>query len=137
MHDIWITIGIFVIIGHFTNFEIDVLFITALLTILGFSVHDTIVVFDRLREHLRIDEKEDIETIADISMTQTLSRSINTSLTAVLTLTAMLIFGSSSIFYFILTLDIGIIVGTYSSIFIATPIVVYWTKWALNKKAAK
>jgi len=137
VHDIWITIGVFVIIGYFTNFEIDILFITALLTILGFSVHDTIVVFDRLREHLRIDEKEDIETIADISMTQTLSRSINTSLTAVLTLTAMLIFGSSSIFYFILTLDIGIIIGTYSSIFIATPVVVYWTKWALNKKAAK
>ncbi len=135
MHDVWITIAIFVVLGRFFNFEMDVIFITALLTVLGFSVHDTIVVFDRLREHLRIDERGDIKELADISMTQTLSRSINTSMTTILTLLSLLIFGNSSIFYFILTLVIGIAIGTYSSIFIATPIVVYWTKWRENEKS--
>jgi len=131
-HDIWITIAVFIVLGKFSSFEMDVMFITALLTILGFSVHDTIVVFDRLREHLRINERGDIKELADISMTQTLSRSINTSMTTILTLLALLLFGSPSIFYFVLALIIGIAVGTYSSIFIATPIVVYWTNWKKN-----
>ncbi|MBI5152192.1 protein translocase subunit SecF, partial [Candidatus Peregrinibacteria bacterium] len=137
IHDVWITVAIFIVLGRFFNFEMDVMFITALLTVLGFSVHDTIVVYDRLREHLRIDERADIKDLTNISMTQTLTRSINTSLTTVITLSALLFFGSSSIFYFVLTLIIGIIVGTYSSIFIATPIVVYWTKWREKRFEAK
>lgn len=137
VHDIWITIAVFIFLGRFLNFEIDVMFITALLTILGFSVHNTIVVFDRLREHLRINERGDIKELADLAMTQTLARSINTSLTTIITLVALLFFGSSSIFYFVLTLIIGMVVGTYSSLFLATPVVAYWTQWREKRSETK
>lgn len=135
IHDITIVIGIFALLGHFTGVEIDALFITALLTILGFSVHDTIVVFDRIRENLKLQERnETLVDVADKAMTQTMARSINTSLTVLFTIVALLLFGSQSIFYFVLALAMGIIVGTYSSIFVASPILIAWTKWIEKRK---
>ncbi|MFA6528963.1 MAG: protein translocase subunit SecF [Candidatus Gracilibacteria bacterium] len=125
-HDVIILVGAFAILGKFMGVEIDALFLTALLTVLGFSVHDTIVVFDRLRENLRIGSHHNFYETANASISQTIARSINTSMSTLITLTALLIFGAGSIFYFILALAFGIIVGTYSSIFIATPILVWW-----------
>lgn len=125
-HDVIIVVGAFAILGKFMGTEIDALFLTALLTVLGFSVHDTIVVFDRLRENLRIGSHHNFYETANASISQTIARSINTSMSTLITLIALLIFGASSIFYFVLALTFGIIVGTYSSIFIATPILVWW-----------
>lgn len=135
VHDILIIVGIFSILGYVLGVEVDALFITALLTILGFSVHDTIVVFDRIRENLKLQERN--ETLADTTdkaLNQTLTRSINTSVSTLFTLVALLLFGSSSIFYFVLALVLGIIVGTYSSIFTASPALVLWNKWVEKKK---
>lgn len=125
IHDVLIPVGIFAIF----RLEVDALFITAILTVLGFSVHDTIVVFDRIRENLKYQERdESFAHVANKSMTQTMARSINTSLTTLITLTALLLLGSTSIFNFILVLVIGIVVGTYSSIFIASPLLTLWLK---------
>lgn len=126
LHDCLLVIGIFSILGHFWGVEIDVLFVTAILTVIGFSVHDTIVVFDRIRENLPKNLSKNFTEVADISITQTLARSLNTSLTVVLVLLAMLLFGGESIRWFIVTLLIGIISGTYSSIFNATALLVLW-----------
>jgi preprotein translocase subunit SecF len=129
IHDVVITIGVFAVLGRFLGVEVDALFITALLTIMGFSVHDTIVVFDRVRENL-INKSHDqtLETIAEKSIHETMARSINTSLTTVIVLVALMIFGSPSIFWFVFALTVGITVGTYSSVFIASPILVWWQK---------
>lgn len=127
LHDITITIGFFAVLGYYFNVEIDVLFITALLTILGFSVHDTIVVFDRIREGLKT-RSDDLEQIANDSVNQTLVRSLNTSTTTLLVLVALLFFGGSSIYYFVLALIVGVVVGTYSSIFIASPLLVTFAR---------
>jgi preprotein translocase subunit SecF len=121
-HDILIVTGVFVFLGKFGGVEVDSLFVTALLTILGFSIHDTIVTFDRIRENLFKTQKYDnFEEIINISINQTIVRSINTSLTTFLALLAILLFGGESTKYLALALSIGIIVGTYSSIFIAAP----------------
>jgi preprotein translocase subunit SecF len=126
-HDLLITIGAFALLGHFFYWmEVDVLFITALLTIMGFSVHDTIVVYDRLRENFIKNPHQDILITTEESVNQTLARSISTSMTVVLVLLSLLILGSPSIRHFIVTLTIGIIIGTYSSIFVASPMVVLW-----------
>ncbi len=125
LHDIFIPIGVFAAL----QLEVDALFITALLTVLGFSVHDTIVVFDRIRENLKYQQRgETFKDVANKSLTQTMARSINTSLSTLITLVALLIFGAPSIFNFVLVLVIGIVVGTYSSIFIASPLLVKWQK---------
>ncbi|MBI2453478.1 protein translocase subunit SecF [Candidatus Peregrinibacteria bacterium] len=138
IHDVIITIGAYVLLGKFFGVEIDALFITALLTIIGFSVHDTIVVFDRIRENLRIQEKgESFDDIANKAMNQTLGRSINTSLTTLLVITSIFIFGAPSIRYFILALLVGITVGTYSSIFTASPLLVFWRNWDLKRNNNK
>lgn len=129
-HDIFIVIGIYAILGHFLNVEIDVLFVTALLTILGFSVHDTIVTFDRTRENLFKIKGQSFAEIVNLSINETIVRSINTSLTTLFALLAVYIFGGESIRYFVLALIIGVIIGTYSSIFIASPLLVVWN----NKK---
>jgi preprotein translocase subunit SecF len=122
-HDILITLGIFALLG----FEINIFFITALLTIMGFSVHDTIVVFDRIRENLKKQSRDDtFGDIANMSLNQTLTRSINTSLSTLFPLVALYIWGTPSIKIFIFALIIGILVGTYSSIFIASPILTIW-----------
>lgn len=128
IHDITIPAGLFVVLGKFKGVEIDILFVTALLTILGFSVHDTIVVFDRVRENLKRLGSENFEDIVEKSVKETISRSINTSFTVVLTLLAIIFFGGESIRYFVLALLVGIIAGTYSSIFIASPLLVMWQK---------
>lgn len=127
VHDVAIPTGVFSALGHFRGVEIDTLFITALLTILGFSVHDTIVVFDRIRENLRkLKIPEPYETTVNRSVNETIARSINTSLTVLLVLLAVMILGGETTKYFALALILGIIFGTYSSIFIASPLVVIW-----------
>ncbi|NCP17495.1 protein translocase subunit SecF [Candidatus Falkowbacteria bacterium CG_4_9_14_3_um_filter_38_19] len=127
VHDAVITLGIFAALGKFYNIEINTAFVAAVLTVLGYSVHDTIVVFDRLRENLP-KSNEDFEGTVNISLNQTLVRSINTSLTVLLVLGSIILFGGSSIRTFALTLAIGIFFGTYSSIFVAPPILVIWEK---------
>lgn len=126
IHDVLLVVGIFAIFGKFLKVEVDLLFVTALLTVIGFSVHDTIVVFDRIRENLPKYLSKKFETIADISITQTLARSLNTSLTVVFVLFALLLFGGETIKWFVVALLIGIISGTYSSIFNATALLVFW-----------
>ena len=128
LHDLVITAGVFAILAHTFHFEVDASFVTALLTVMGFSVHDTIVVFDRVRENLLKHKGENLgfEAIADMSLSQTLNRSIATSLTVIITLTALTILGGESIRGFIVTLLVGIAIGTYSSIFTATPLLVVW-----------
>ncbi len=126
VHDVIVVVGSFAILGHFFQVEIDSLFITALLTIIGFSVHDTIVVFDRIRENLKKHSNFSFEQIVNHSILQTFARSLNTSLTVVFVLLALFLFGGESIKNFILALIIGIISGTYSSIFNAAPLLVVW-----------
>jgi preprotein translocase subunit SecF len=126
IHDILVVVGVFAILGKYFNVEIDTLFITALLTVLGFSVHDTIVVYDRIRERLRLTYNKTFEETVNESINQTLVRSLNTSLTTLLVLSALYLFGGESIRYFVLALLIGITAGTYSSIFIASPLLVIW-----------
>jgi preprotein translocase subunit SecF len=134
VHDVLITVGIFSILGHFANIEIDTTFIAALLTILGFSVHDTIVVYDRTRENLlRSAAKEDFGETVNRSLNETMARSINTSLTVIITLLAIFIFGGESIKNFTLALLIGITFGTYSSIFVASALMVDWWKAQMKK----
>lgn len=125
-HDIMIVIGIESLLCHFLGWEVDSLFLTALLTIIGFSVHDTIVVFDRVRENQNIYRKQPFETIVNHSIVQTMDRSINTSLTVLFTLLAMALFGGVTIRHFVVILLIGVFCGTYSSIFNASPILVVW-----------
>ncbi len=135
LHDALFVLGIFSLLGHFSGIEIDALFVTAILTVIGFSVHDTIVVFDRIRENLRR-EKGSFEEIVNHSILETLARSINTSLTVILTLLALLLFGGQSIRYFVLALLIGVASGTYSSIFNASPLLVTWHNYR-QKQLAK
>jgi preprotein translocase subunit SecF len=132
LHDVLVVLGIFAILGHHFNVEIDSLFITAVLTVIGFSVHDTIVVFDRIRENLRRGSFERFEDVVNHSLNQTLARSLNTSLTVVFTLTALLLFGGGTIHNFVLTLLIGIISGTFSSIFNASMLLVVWENGELG-----
>lgn len=137
VHDVIIPTGVFVILGHYLGIEIDLLFVTGLLAILGYSVHDTIVVFDRVRENLRINTegnmKEDFETTVGKSVAQTFGRSINTSLTIFITLLALFLVGSPATKDFALLLIIGVIIGTYSSIFVASPLLVTFHKLQKNK----
>lgn len=126
VHDVLLLVGVFAIFGYFWHVEIDTLFVTALLTVVGFSVHDTIVVFDRVRENLPKHLSKKFEQVVDISIAQTLGRSLNTSLTVVFVLTALLLFGGVTIKWFVVALLVGIISGTYSSIFNAAAILSWW-----------
>lgn len=126
LHDVFVVLGIFSILGRFFQVEIDTLFVTAILTVIGFSVHDTIVVFDRVRENLPKMAKSTFEEVVNFSLSETLVRSLNTSVTVVLTLTALLLFGGETIRWFVVALLVGIISGTYSSIFNASPLLVLW-----------
>lgn len=137
LHDLIITVGVFAIIAHYLHYEIDSTFITALLTVMGFSVHDTIVVFDRIRENLskaRVSTSAEFEVLADKSLADTLNRSIATSLTVIFTLLALTVLGGESIRPFVVTLLVGVTVGAYSSIFTATPLLVLWQSRAFTKK---
>ena len=133
VHDLLIVLGIFSLLGHFHGVEVDSLFVTAMLTVLGFSIHDTIVVFDRVRENLKIYAGQSIDFVVNHSITQTLVRSLNTSLTVLFVLLVLLLFGGETIKYFVLALFIGIVAGTYSSIFVAAPILVLWQQWKQRK----
>lgn len=133
LHDLLFVLGFFSILGHFRGVEVDSLFVTAMLTVLGFSVHDTIVVFDRIRENLKLYPGQSIEYVVNHSISQTIVRSLNTSLTVLFVLLSLLLFGGETIRYFVLALFVGIIVGTYSSIFIASPVLVQWQKWKTKK----
>ncbi len=126
LHDVAVVVGMGAILGHFLHWEIDSLFLTALLTVIGFSVHDTIVVFDRIRENTLIHRRLPFNTIVNHSIVQTLDRSINTQLTVLLTLLALALFGGVTIHTFVITLLVGVFSGTYSSIFNASPILVVW-----------
>ncbi len=126
LHDAAVVLGIFAILGFFLKIEVDSLFVTAVLTIIGFSVHDTIVVFDRIRENLRLNPGEALNPVINYSIMQTLARSVITSLTVVFTLLALFLFGGFSVRNFALALLIGIISGTYSSIFNASQIISLW-----------
>lgn len=121
-HDVIITLGSFAFLSHFTDAEVNAPFIAAILTILGFSVHDTIVVFDRIRENITRLAEKDFSKIVDSSVRQTLTRSFNTSFTVLITLLAIFFFGGSSLHYFVVVLIVGIAIGTYSSIFLASPL---------------
>lgn len=138
LHDVLVPTGVFAILGHFYGFEVDTLFVTALLVILGFSVHDTIVVFDRVRENLHKNEdhgsKKDFQTIVGESINETFIRSVNTSLTVLLAILVLYIFGPETVKNFNLVLLIGILVGTYSSIFIGSTLLVTINNWKNKAK---
>lgn len=138
LHDVLVVVGIFSLLGHFLGVEVDSLFVTAVLTVIGFSVHDTIVVFDRIRENLKRTYTLPFDRIVNESILQTISRSLNTSLTVILVLFSLLLFGGESVRWFIAALLIGVISGTYSSIFNASLLLVVWQnmiqKRTLQKK---
>lgn len=126
VHDVLVVIGLSALAGRFLGWEVDALFLTALLTVVGFSVHDTIVVFDRVRENQQVYRRLDYETVVNHSVVQTLDRSINTQLTVLFTLLALSLFGGDTIRHFVVTLLVGIASGTYSSIFNAAALLVVW-----------
>jgi preprotein translocase subunit SecF len=128
LHDVLLVLGIFSILGWVAGVEVDALFVTAILTIIGFSVHDTIVVFDRIRENLANKMAPTFDETVNYSIVQTVVRSINTSLTVVLTLAALYLFGGESTRWFVFALLVGVVAGTYSSIFNAAQLLVAWEK---------
>lgn len=130
LHDVLITVGIFALIGK----EINTPFVAALLTIIGYSINDTIVIFDRIRENMKLMHNKSFEVLANSAVVDTLPRSINTSLTTLITILAIYLFGGASIKTFMLALFIGMFAGTYSSIFVASPLLVTWTNRLSNKK---
>jgi preprotein translocase SecF subunit len=132
LHDVLVVLGVFSILGWLIGFQIDALFITALLTVVGFSVHDTIVVFDRIRENMQRRTSETFDQVVNASLVQTMARSLNTSLTVIFTLSALTLFGGATIRPFTLALLVGIISGTYSSIFNASMVLVMWDKGELS-----
>jgi preprotein translocase subunit SecF len=136
LHDVIVTLGFFAIAGTFAGLEVDALFVTAMLTIIGFSVHDTIVVFDRIRENLARHAGAPFGQIVNHSIVQTLGRSFNTTATVLITLLSLLVFAGGSIRTFVLALFVGILSGTYSSIFNASPLLVWWEERAQARKAA-
>lgn len=134
-HDTIILLGVYAVLSRYFGAEIDGMFITALLTLLGFSVHDTIVTFDRLRENLIKRGGNNFEQTVNDSIVESITRSINTSFTLMLVLAAMTLMGGRTTFFFTLSLLIGIIVGTYSSIFVASPLLLMWQKSAEKQQA--
>ncbi len=141
LHDVLVVLGLEAILGHFLGWEVNSLFLTALLTVIGFSVHDTIVVFDRIRENRRLHRRLSYDVLVNHSIVQTLDRSINTQLTVMFTLLALLLFGGVTTHHFVTVLLIGVFSGTYSSIFNAAPILVVWENqewrtWFRGRRAA-
>ncbi len=128
LHDIIVPTGVYVLLSYYFGAEIDTLFVIALLTILGISISDKIVVFDRIRENLKSGSIKNFDDVVGVSLKQTFTRSINTSVTVILALVALFYFGPEATKFFALTLTIGMIVGTYSSIFVASPLLTVWNK---------
>mgnify|MGYP001496356762 CR=1 FL=1 len=137
VHDIIIPAGFFALLAHFTGAEVDALFVTALLALLGYSVNDTIIIFDRVREHLHTNEKkgsrEEFSDTVGKSITETMTRSINTSLTVVLALLALVLVGASATRVFALVMLVGVVAGTYSSILLAAPLLITLSNWFVKK----
>ena len=134
IHDVLVVLGLFSLLGHFYNVEVDTLFITALLTIMGFSVHDTIVVFDRVRENLKTMGSADFAHVVNESLLQTLARSLSTSTTVMFTLFALYLFSTGSLRWFVVALLAGMVSGTFSSLFTAAPFLVLWQDWREKRK---
>lgn len=137
-HDVILPVGLFAYLGHVAGAEVDSLFIVALLTILGISINDTIVIFDRIRENLRRNEEarrsEAFDEVVGRSISQTITRSINTSVTVIIVLVALYFLGPEATKNFALTLIVGMVAGTYSSIFLASPLLVVWERWSSSQK---
>jgi preprotein translocase subunit SecF len=128
VHDVIVVVGTFAVLGTFFHVEIDALFVTAMLTVIGFSVHDTIVIFDRIRENMIVSQRLSFEQVVNLSVMQSAARSIITSFTVVLVLLSLFLFGGETLKGFVLALLVGIVSGTYSSIFNASPLLVVWRR---------
>jgi len=128
IHDLLVVVGSYSLLSHFFQAEVDTMFVTAILTTMSFSVHDTIVIFDKIREYFQTETENDIEYFANKALTETMVRSLNNSMTIVFMLLSLTLMGGSTIRFFIIVLLIGTITGTYSSPFIATPILVWLEK---------
>lgn len=137
LHDTLVLLGSFSLLGHFYSVEVDTLFVTALLTILSFSVHDTIVVYDRIRETKKLNPKLGFEDVVNQAVTTTLSRSINNSMTIIFMLLALFLLGGVTIRWFVLALLIGTVSGTYSSTFTAAPLLVVWERLSSRMRESK
>lgn len=135
VHDVVITMGVFAVLGHYFGVELDIAFVVAMLTVLGYSVNDTIVVFDRIRENLLHDGPRQFTQTVNNGIKETLVRSINTGMATLISLTALFVLGGDSIRYFSLALIIGIILGTYSSIFVASALLVVWNEHMIKKES--
>lgn len=134
LHDVVFVVGVFSILGKIWHVEVDALFITALLTVMGFSVHDSIVVFDRIRENLKKELHLPFEEIVNVSLLETLNRSLNTSISTLLVLFTLLLFSEGTLRWFILALFVGVLSGTFSSLFNASPLLVTWNNWDQKRK---
>jgi preprotein translocase subunit SecF len=134
LHDLLVVLGSFSLFGHFMGVEIDTLFVTAFLTTMSFSVHDTIVVFDRIREYTKRDRNRSFEEISDMALTETMNRSLTNSFTIIFMLVALILMGGETTKWFIVALLIGTVSGTYSSPFVATPVLLLWHRWEKRKK---
>jgi preprotein translocase subunit SecF len=134
VHDLLVVLGIFALLGVVWGVEVDTLFVTAFLTTMSFSVHDTIVVFDRIRELIKRGEKLPFEAVCDKALTETIGRSFTNSITIIFMLLALVLLGGSSVKWFVTALLVGTISGTYSSPFIATPILILWDRWEKRRK---
>lgn len=134
IHDLLVVVGLFSLFGHWWGVEVDTLFVTAILTTMSFSVHDTIVVFDRIREMVKRGERLPFEALADRAMTETIGRSTSNSFTIIFMLLALALLGGETIRWFVIALLIGTVSGTYSSPFVATPVLILWDRWEKLKK---
>lgn len=134
IHDLLVVIGLFSLFGHLWGVEVDTLFVTAFLTTMSFSVHDTIVVFDRIREKLKRGEGGSFEAVSDAALTETIGRSLANSFTIVFMLLALVLLGGETIHWFVIALLIGTVSGTYSSPFVATPVLILWDRWEHRKR---
>lgn len=133
-HDLLVVLGSFSLLGHFWGVEVDTLFVTAVLTTMSFSVHDTIVVFDRIREYRRRDDRTPFDELSDRALTETMGRSLTNSLTLIIMLLALTLMGGETVHWFIIALLIGTTSGAYSSPFIATPVLVLWERWEKERR---
>jgi preprotein translocase subunit SecF len=133
IHDLLVVLGVFAMLGYFYKVEVDTLFVTAFLTTMSFSVHDTIVVFDRIREMQKRGERLSFDAICDRALTETIGRSLANSLTIIFMLLALVLMGGTSIHWFVFALFVGTVSGTYSSDFVATPILILWDRWERRK----
>jgi preprotein translocase subunit SecF len=129
VHDLLVVVGLFSLFGHWWGVEVDTLFVTAVLTTMSFSVHDTIVVFDRIREKMKRGEGGSFESLSDEALTETMGRSLANSFTIIFMLLALILLGGETIRWFVIALLIGTVSGTYSSPFVATPILILWDRW--------